>query len=38
MVGNDAENIGRGRAKELISKGNGDAMEYFKLGVTGSNL
>lgn len=38
MVGNDTENIGRGMLGSLISIGNGALMEYFKLGVTGSNL
>lgn len=38
IVGNDTENTGRGTLGSLISIGNGALMEYFKLGVTGSNL
>lgn len=34
---NDAKNVGR-MLRSLTPTGNGDQMEYFKWGVTGSNL
>lgn len=37
MAGSEVENIGGGMIGSLMSIGNGALIEYFKLGVTGSN-